>query len=190
MSEQQAATANKYEFTRDWFSRHETSWWSHLGQLAGRPSVALEIGSLEGRSAIWMLDHILVHQDSRLFCIDLFPNAEIEQRFDRNIAASGQISKVTKLKGPSWRHLRALSPEQFDFIYIDGSHHGQNVLEDAILSYRLLRVGGILIFDDYLWRGKEYSVFPKDAVDAFLNMYQDCTEVLARNWQICICKSR
>lgn len=40
---------------------------------------------------------------------------------------------------------------KFDFIYVDGLHLSQDVLYDALLSFDLLKVGGILIFDDYLW---------------------------------------
>ena len=49
--------------------------------------------------------------------------------------------------------LRRLPLESFDIIYIDGSHAVNDVLEDAVLSFRLLKPEGILIFDDYRWVG-------------------------------------
>ena len=69
----------------------------------------------------------------------------------------------------------------FDFIYIDGSHQAPDVLYDALLSFRLLRVGGIMVFDDYLWAeniGFEHDPIrcPKPAIDAFTNIY--CRKVL------------
>ena len=48
-----------------------------------------------------------------------------------------------------------------DFIYVDGSHQAHDVLCDAILSFKLLRVGGIVCFDDYLW-GR--SAFPMERI--------------------------
>ena len=39
----------------------------------------------------------------------------------------------------------------FDFIYIDGSHYSKDVLEDAILAWRLTKPGGVIIFDDFNW---------------------------------------
>lgn len=39
--------------------------------------------------------------------------------------------------------------ERFDFIYVDGSHRSPDVIYDAILSFGLLKKGGIMIFDDY-----------------------------------------
>ena len=37
-----------------------------------------------------------------------------------------------------------------DLIYIDGSHLAKDVLSDAILSWKLLKPSGVMIFDDYL----------------------------------------
>ena len=55
---------------------------------------------------------------------------------------------------PSQVVLRRLPLETYDIIYIDGSHATSDVLEDAVLSYRLLKPGGLLIFDDYHWAGR------------------------------------
>jgi len=185
MSESATTKTSKYEFTKDWFSKREESWLEHFGDLATRESHALEIGSLEGRSAVWMLDNLLTNDKSSLTCIDLFPDTEVEARFDQNIEASDGADKVAKYKGRSWEILRKLSPASFDLIYVDGSHHGRDVIEDAVLSHRLLRDGGFLAFDDYPWRdATDHSVYPKDAIDAFLHLYQDVFEVLQMHWQV------
>ena len=36
----------------------------------------------------------------------------------------------------------------FDFIYVDASHRAPDVLLDAVLAFQLLRIGGLIIFDD------------------------------------------
>jgi predicted O-methyltransferase YrrM len=64
----------------------------------------------------------------------------------------------------------------FDFIYVDGSHQAPDVLCDAVMSFRLLRPGGIIAFDDYLWQeplpyGADPIRSPKIAIDAFTNIY-------------------
>ena len=38
----------------------------------------------------------------------------------------------------------------FDLIYIDGAHDSQNVLFHADCPFKLVKEGGIIIFDDYL----------------------------------------
>ena len=63
----------------------------------------------------------------------------------------------------------------FDFIYIDGSHLGPDVLCDAVLSFRLLKINGIMAFDDYLWpsANKSLTRIPKLAIDSFVNLYSE-----------------
>ncbi|MCG8602880.1 MAG: class I SAM-dependent methyltransferase [Verrucomicrobiales bacterium] len=178
-----------YEFTTDWFSAREPIWAELFDELRHRPACGLEIGSYEGRSAVWILEHLLVHRQSTLTCIDFFQNSEVNDRFDSNINASGAREKVTKLTGFSWQHLRSLQPDSFDLIYVDGSHLGRDVLEDAVLAFRLLRKGGFLAFDDYLWKDDpSHSVYPKEAIDAFLHLYGESVDVLHKNWQVIVRK--
>ena len=61
---------------------------------------------------------------------------------------------------------------------------------DAVLGFELLKPGGVMIFDDYLWESMPRPIErPKIAVDAFLAAYADKLEVLQpRGWQIAIRK--
>lgn len=64
----------------------------------------------------------------------------------------------------------------FDFVYIDGSHQAPDVLLDAILGFELLRIGGLMVFDDYLWQeqlpgGSDPLRCPKISIDAFKTIY-------------------
>jgi predicted O-methyltransferase YrrM len=111
----------------------------------------LEIGNFEGFSAIWQLEKILTHPTSSITCIDIFNDPVIEERFDRNIEATGVAYKVKKIKGSSEKMLRALGLEQFDYVYIDGSHLGKFVLSDGVLSWDLVKPGGLIVFDDYYY---------------------------------------
>jgi hypothetical protein len=61
-----------------------------------------------------------------------------------------------------------------------------DVLLDALLGFRLLRVGGIMAFDDYLWSDQPRGVpnplrTPKIAVDAFTNIYSGKLKVLPKH---------
>lgn len=42
------------------------------------------------------------------------------------------------------------------------------MLEDAVLSFRKLKIGGIMIFDDYGWGGPDLT---QKGIDAFLAGY-------------------
>ena len=179
-----------YEFTIDWVSNNVETWKKHLGEFRGKPAIrALEIGSYEGRSAIWFLEEILTHPSSRITCVDLFEIAEVEARFDHNLEASGEAFKVDKIKGDSQMVLRQLGGQKFDFIYIDGSHTARDVLLDAALSWGLLKEGGLVVFDDYRlllewhpWRR------PKMAIDAFLEVFGPYLDVVHHGYQVIVRK--
>lgn len=201
----------KYTFTSDWFSRHIPLWKERLAGLAGKPNLrALEVGSYEGRSAVWLLENILTVPDSRLTCVDTFEmndefreiferrkiaishDADIEGMFDTNIRATGVEKKVTKLKGRSDEVLRTIPLDSFDIVYIDGSHTARNVLTDAVLCWNLLKINGIMIFDDYRW-----NVFPEDilrspqpAIDAFLHCFDGEFVLMERDRQVMLRKTR
>lgn len=177
-------------FTTDWHSRHVPQWEINLAPLCGQPASCLEIGSHEGRSAVWIVEHLLTNPAASLTCIDPWPSAAAEQLFDANIAATGCQCQVRKIKAFSHVALRRLEGE-FDFIYLDGNHEARNVLEDAVLCFRLLRSAGILIFDDYLWNRKRRVVHPpKSAIDCFLALWDEWLEVLHLGRQVIVRKTR
>ena len=69
-------------------------------------------------------------------------------------------------------------------VYVDGGHGAPDVLADAVLAFRLLRVGGLMIFDDYLWgrdpeRPDDILRTPKPAIDAFLNVHWHAMRIVA-----------
>jgi predicted O-methyltransferase YrrM len=66
----------------------------------------------------------------------------------------------------------------FDLIYIDGSHHTDDVIVDAIKGFELLKVGGIMIFDDYFWGYYNKPIDnPAGAVNAFLRLKEGAFEI-------------
>ena len=61
-----------------------------------------------------------------------------------------------------------LQDDFFDIIFIDADHEPHSVIEDAVLAFRKLKKGGILIFDDYEWGGPNMT---KRGIDGFLSGY-------------------
>lgn len=179
------------KFTEDWFSSNIPTWTRVLSKLKNKPVSFLEIGTFEGRSAVWVLENILTHPDSKLYVVDHWlakgkHNQGPFQTFKDNIEP--YKSKVHILKGFSRDMLRNLKHAMFDFVYLDASKHSQNVLEDAVLAYPLLKPNGIMIFDDYTYN-KEHDVScPRHAIDAFINIYVEEIQVLQTRWQVIIKK--
>lgn len=140
--------------------------------MQGKPVNLLEIGSYEGRSAVWMLDSICAHPNCTLTTIDPFESSptweigpekrEIESRFHYNIGLTGKMDRVEFVKAKSfdalieWNNIKKINSSQpsrsFDFVYIDGAHEADAVFQDAMLVWPLLKNNGIIIFDDYLLR--------------------------------------
>ncbi len=190
-----------YRFQNDWFSSTIEEWTETLAEYRSTPNLSfLEIGSFEGRSAVWLLENILTNPTSVLTCIDTWQGSfehhstgldfnKIEQNFDHNIQVSGQASQVKKIKGLSAIELKRLQIYSYDFVYIDASHKASNVLEDAVLSWQLLKVGGVIIFDDYVWEPQYAKIdSPQIAIDAFVTCYADKLKVLRKGMQMTIQK--
>lgn len=143
----------KGEFSTDWFHHNIRHWRAWLGEFADRPGLrALEIGSFEGRSATWLCQNILTHADSLIDCVDFFsPDpvyGDYHARFVENVAP--WANKITEHAMPSADAFRQLHGP-YDIIYIDGWHSAFGALADGVMAWPMLRVGGVLIFDDYIW---------------------------------------
>jgi predicted O-methyltransferase YrrM len=180
------------EFTADWFEARAKPVWDHL--IPGLPaSRVLEIGAYEGASACYLIAQLGAKAPLEIHCIDTWDEtasfagadvdmSEIEARFRRNtqmlVGRSRHPVTLEVHKGYSdmvlARLLTTLDKGYFDMVYVDGSHRAPDVLVDAVLGFMHLRLGGIMVFDDYLWRGGDQDAgnparSPKLAIDAFVN---------------------
>lgn len=173
-------------YTTDYVSSFGEDWTRALAPMAGQPGVRLlEIGSFEGRSAVWFLKHVLTDESSELVCVDIFSLPGLEARFDHNIRLADRHGQVRKLKGKSADVLAKLEAASFDAIYVDGGHDAATVLLDAVLAWRLLKPGGVLIFDDYLWEPERpLSERPQLAIDLFRETTGDALEILHAGYQV------
>lgn len=186
---------SEYEFTNTWFLTAKEIWSQFLPVI--KPQKALEIGSYEGAASCYLVETISNNGGGELFCVDSWEGGiehqpggaaeanmnKVEKRFEENIRKAilrAKNVKLDKIKARSDIALSALIAEgksgYFDFIYVDGSHEAPDVILDAVLSFKLLRVGGIIAFDDYLWSeplpsGIDPIRCPKSAIDAFTNIF-------------------
>lgn len=171
-------------FTSDWFSANIPTWTKLLSHLTERPCHCLEIGSYEGRSAVWTLQNLVIREGSTLTCIDPWPDQIVKRRFEQNIEETKLAHRVHSIRGYSWAQLRKLPMGHYDFAYIDGCHEGLNVLEDAVHCFRLLKSGGIMCFDDYGHTQLKRHHLPKEGVNSFLGLYSHRVEVIHHGYQL------
>ena len=140
---------DKYWFTWNELFEGDAQWRIDLAHLVGKPNLAfLEIGSFEGRATTWLLEHVVTDPSSTITCLDWFKDPS-GSRFDHNIEAVGGVRRVRKLAGDIGDLLTTLPAASFDFIYVDRASKAEDQLADAEGSWRLLKSGGIITFDDY-----------------------------------------
>jgi tetratricopeptide (TPR) repeat protein len=202
-----------YEFNEDWFSHNIPHWLQCLGRFQGQADLnILEVGSWEGRSTVWLLDNLLTHTSGKITCIDTFDPAALpqaaldqtqmqtghpgqlrtaqalEQRFDENMQRTGAAEKVTKLVGESGDRLRSLPQGSFDIAYLDASPIATDVLEDIMLTWGLIKMGGVIILDDYGFQFPEGdpTAPPRVAIDAFLSVYGQKVKVIHNAYQLIV----
>lgn len=191
----------RYRFTatQDWFSKRIPVWEQHLLHLAGQPCRLLEIGSYEGRSAMWIAEHLLADPAARLWCIDPWDcslpqyKGTAEATFDANRAACPRGQQIVKLKGHSADVLPQLLTgvhfaRPLDLVYIDGCHEARNVIEDFVLAWPLVAAGGLVIFDDYPWTDPRHYRCPKPAIDCILDLWAPELQLLHHDWQVLVRK--
>jgi predicted O-methyltransferase YrrM len=92
----------------------------------------------------------------------------IYDSFNRNIDNFGIRDKTIVHRGFSNKELLKFKDETFDIIYIDGNHEPEYVMEDAVLSFRKLKKGGVMIFDDYDFNGPDGTA---RGIDGFISGY-------------------
>jgi predicted O-methyltransferase YrrM len=134
-----------------------TNWIGFVPQTQG-PIRYLEIGVLCGYNVLSVERLYAQHPDSVLVCVDPWldyadyseyrgKNASHYDLFLQNTEHVKQ--KLDVRRDFSHRVLPTFEDESFDLIYIDGNHETCYVLEDAVLAFRKLKVGGWMVFDDY-----------------------------------------
>lgn len=168
--------------------RLSNNWYNHinLNDYTNRPINYLEIGAYHGANLLSVADTYAIHPQSQLFCIDPwedydnYPEYKNIQEynyslFNFNINQSPHRNKINVIRGYSNEQILKLQNDFFDIIYIDGNHEPDYVLEDAVLSYRKLKTGGIMIFDDYGWGGENLT---KRGIDSFLSGYHKKISIL------------
>lgn len=162
------------------------AWEAVLWDFKPKVKRVLEVGSYEGQSALFWHRFF----GAEVMCIDKWETfadgvqsaQEVEANFDLNVKGL----PIDSVKGDSTAALNLLHAEKkvYDLVYIDGDHRRNQVMIDTCLAWRLLRRGGIMIWDD--WHDYEPQVDdadrPESAIRCFLAM-ETGTRIIADTGQ-------
>ena len=193
------STADKFP---DWFSMTaKPNFEQFLIPLAGVDNLRfLQLGAYTGDASVWLFENVLTASTSRLSDVDTWKGSDEDVHKEMNFedvyntylykiddydkqVSINRITTTEYLLG-QYGCDRPLG-EYFDFIYVDADHTAASALIDGELSWRLLRRGGLLAFDDYQW-GAHLPAFksPKLGIDLFLERHAGEYEILEQGLQV------
>ena len=165
------------DITKKWFTNNLYFLSKNLSTL--KIKNLLEIGSYEGRSAIFFAD---IFRDSKISCVDTWSGSDeheninfksIEDNFDQNVKFLKDNKSLTKFKMTSDIFFNQ-NNAKFDFVYVDGDHSSDQVLKDLKNSWSVLNSNGFLLVDDYMWWFyKDLNNNPAYSVNKFIKEYSN-----------------
>jgi hypothetical protein len=169
-------------------------------------NLCLEIGCFEGLTSKYICDKLL-SENGKLICVDPLTDVYLNdnlsetdilnnkkdfyyfsgqyERFVNNVGEylkSGKINLIRDLSGNIYQSLIEEFSSKIDLIYIDGDHRPESVYLDGVNCFELCKVGGYILFDDYLWKDTGIGI------DKFLGEYVGKYELLIKNNQVLIKK--
>lgn len=201
-----------YKFTEKWFDPMIPSWDNLFKKYLQENSIknVLEVGCYEGRATIYLLSEHLDH-DVDYEVVDTFGGSLEESGMagtsDRlaesdfiynNFIHNTSFHKDINLnvhRDSSQVKLPQLYAEgrMYDFIYIDASHRADDTFVDAYYAHKMLRPGGLIIFDDFLWKDTKQPhvvASPEAGVRFFATMYDDSYQVVLHGYQLGLVKRK
>jgi predicted O-methyltransferase YrrM len=155
-----------------------------------RPIKYLEIGTFYGANAVSVNNTYASHPKSKIDCIDawaVYPDypgtTQAEQNqiyadFQSNLVLASCANKTRVFRGFSVNILPTLMDAAYDIIYVDGNSSPTFIMEDAVLSFRKLAMGGIMVINNFTAKSVEESQW---AIDGFIHVFQGKIRVLGVN---------
>ena len=171
-------------FSNKWFLNNFDIFSFFLPQDKNSKFNYLEVGCFEGLSSFFVLSEYKAVDATLLDIWDMpNPNSKtlshnfnsIENTFDDNLSRFN----FTKIKDDSVIAMRKLFKQNksFDFIYIDGSHNGEDILSDAIEAFKILKKEGLIFFDDFLQHDKNRTLQSYEGIEKFLTLYSNYLKI-------------
>jgi hypothetical protein len=144
----------------------------------------MEIGAYHGANICSYMKTYAKHPNTEIHCVDpWFDYAGYnEYMYKQQTNYSIFINNISKLnpsdlhkiyihRGLSENIVPSFENESYDIIYIDGNHEKRYVVEDSVNTFKKVKKGGWIVFDDM----HDKEVF--EGVQSFLKIYASYFEV-------------
>jgi len=143
-----------------------------LAQLVilSRARTVFELGSGFGYSAVWIARALPA--DGRIYLTDL--SAENLERASQFLERAGQGHKAVYLQGDALELFERQAPSRLDFVLCDLDKERYPKAYELVLPR--LKVGGLLVTDNVLWRGWVAQRSRSDAATAAIREFNRKTQ--------------
>lgn len=159
----QCLTMKTYKDLNGWFS-FEPFYKKISETFITNDMCILEMGVFDGKSLCFMADQVKRKKlQVKIFAVDHWVADEDYARFKNNLRECDLEHFVTVIRMKSNKAAILFPDKYFDFIFIDGAHDYESVMEDLNLWIPKLKNGGIIGGDDYdpCWSGVVKAVDEK-----------------------------
>ena len=179
----------------NWFESQKHNFEEHLERYKGKPNLRfLQLGAYTGDASVWLCDNILTGEKSFLRDVDTWKGSDESQHESINFNEVFNIYSAKIQAKPCVPYIMTTKEfftnvplGKYDFIYVDADHSADAVASDAEYSWELLKKGGILAFDDYMWgQDMKPELTPRPAINNFLEFHEGEYEILTMEYQVWI----
>lgn len=149
----------------DWFGNKTEKLDAYLNKYAGQPELNfLVIGAFNGKVPEHILKKFITDPSSKVTCIDswigsmdhnyaVIDKQLVGKAFDERLEP--YKDRVIKVDSDSADWLMKNNFNQYDFIYIDGKNKPIEDMLDILLSYRMLKIKGMMCINNAGWVGND-----------------------------------
>ena len=159
---------SKYKFKNFWFLNNFHIFEYFLPKNLNKKFDYLEIGTYEGLSLLYVLHKYKKINATGIDIINIL-NKKVKSFKNLKMLKSDSIIALRKLNEKN---------QKFDYIYVDGFHHGEHTIVDAIESFKLLKYEGIMIFDDFMSVDHKLKYQCREGLYYFLNFFKKEIKIL------------
>ena len=143
----------------------------------------LEIGSYEGIFSCFAAQSFadVIHTIDPFDTSDEGTNVteNVESNFNHNISVCPNGDKIISHKMTSDDFFKN-NKDQFDLIYVDGSHEPEDACRDLDNSFKVCKKDAIIWVDDY---GSNYKTL-HDSIDQWLQDHEKYIKIIHRGYQV------
>ena len=145
--------------------------------------MVLEIGSYEGIFSCFAAQSFadVIHTIDPFDTSDEGTNVteNVESNFNYNISVCPNGDKIISHKMTSDEFFEN-NKDQFDLIYVDGSHEPEDACRDLDNSFKVCKKDAIIWVDDY---GSNYKTL-HDSIDQWLQDHEKYIKIIHRGYQV------